>query len=145
MFKQHYAQVTSSLKSLNPKRNYIIFVTSISKCAQLQNVHNLPGSFKKSLRVSSLLLEQWVIFVIWVTLLRNKDVLVIQYFVILKWHFETLKIKKNNLLISRLSPMRNKPQRFREFSSSKHAKVLMDLYRRHTIPLRHSDRYFHTV
>lgn len=72
---------------------------------------------------------------------KHKDVLVI-----LKGHFETLKInKQKNLLISLLSPMRNKPQRFREFSSGEHTKVLMDLYRRHTVLLRHSDRYFHIV
>lgn len=56
------------LKSLHLKRNYIIFVTSISNWTQL---HNLPSSFSKSFRVSSLLLERYVICVIWATLLRN--------------------------------------------------------------------------
>lgn len=142
MFKQHYVQVTSSSEITESRKELQDICGIHFRMCSAAELHNLPSSFKKSLKSQQPITRAVGVCYLGHLAEKYKDALVIQYFVFLKRHFETLKIKKN---LIHLSPTRNKPQRFREFCSNEHTKVLMDLYERHTAPLRHSDRYFHVV
>lgn len=135
-----YAQGSSSSEITESQRGLWNICHIRFKTFWAAKLHNLTSSIKKSLRFSSLLQEQWEIVLFGSPCWEIKRCFSDMLFGHVLKHFETPKKKQKKQMCSLLWEIISKVKgTFQQWTH------LVDLWRRHVVPLRHSDRLSYSI